>query len=451
MQKQSSYESFSKWMKNSITLKLLIIGFLILILLIPSKMIDSLIKERESTRDSAIVEVGSKWGRMQSIAGPVLTVPYKDVIKSEDDKMIEKIKFAHFLPEDLVINGKILPEKLNRGIYEIVVYNSELKFEGNFSPPNFKELNFGENDLIWEDAFLTIGITDMRGIKEKIELNWDDKRFLFSPGLESRDMFQSGVSVNVPIDTANINDKNNIFSFHININGSEELNLIPLGKETNVTLNSTWNNPGFDGAFLPDKREISDDGFYAEWKILHLNRTYPQQWKGNSYNIDESKFGVKLLFPVNEYQKIMRSSKYSILFIFLTFLVFFFVEVINKKRIHPLKYLLVGLGLTIFYTLLLSLTEHLNFNYAYLIASVSIILLITFYSKNFLVSKLLTILMGIILTVLYLFLYSLLQLQDYALLMGSIGLFIVLAIVMYFSRKIDYGNSFTSGKDVEEE
>ncbi|MBC8485734.1 MAG: cell envelope integrity protein CreD [Bacteroidetes bacterium] len=449
MQKQSSYESFSKWMKNSITLKLIIIGFLILILLIPSKMIDSLIKERESTRDSAIVEVGSKWGKTQTIAGPVLTVPYKDFIKNEDDKVKENIKFAHFLPEELDITGKIHPQNLNRGIYEIVVYNSELKFNGSFSPPNFKELNISENDLIWEDAFLTIGITDMRGIKEKIELNWDDKQFLVSPGLESRDIIQSGVSANVPIDTVNINNKNYTFSYNININGSEELNFIPLGKETNVTLNSSWNNPGFDGAFLPDKREITDDGFNAEWKILHLNRAYPQQWKGNSYNIDESKFGVKLLFPVNEYQKIMRSSKYSILFIFLTFLVFFFVEVINKKRIHPLKYLLVGLGLTIFYTLLLSLTEHLNFNYAYLIASVSIILLITFYSKNFLVSKFLTILMGVILTALYLFLYSLLQLQDYALLMGSIGLFIVLAIVMYFSRKIDYNDSVTPVKEEE--
>ena len=450
MQKQSSYESFSKWMRNSITLKLIIIGFLILILLIPSKMIESLIQERESTRDSAIVEVGSKWGKMQTIAGPVLTVPYKDFTKGEDEKTIEKINFAHFLPEELDINGKISPENLNRGIYEIVVYNSELKFEGSFSPPNYKELNIGENDLIWEDAFLTIGIPDMRGIKEIIELNWDEKRFLFSPGLESRDIIRSGVSVNVPIDTVNINNKNYTFSFNININGSEELNFIPLGKETNVTINSPWNNPGFDGAFLPDKREINEDGFNAEWKILHLNRTYPQQWKGNSYNIDDSKFGVKLLFPVNEYQKIMRSSKYSILFIFLTFLVFFFVEVINKKRIHPLKYLLVGLGLTIFYTLLLSLTEHLNFNYAYLIASVSIILLITFYSKNFLVSKLLTILMGVILTALYLFLYSLLQLQDYALLMGSIGLFIVLAIVMYFSRKIDYSDSVILGKEEEE-
>lgn len=413
-------------------------------------MIDSLIKERESTRDSAIVEVGSKWGKIQTIAGPVLTVPYKDFTKSENDKMVEKLNFAHFLPEELGVTGKIYPEKLNRGIYEIVVYNSELKYNGSFFPPNFKELNIGENDLLWEDAFLTIGITDMRGIKEKIELNWDDKQLLLSPGLESRDLIQSGVSVNVPIDTVNLNNKNYTFAFNVNINGSEELNFIPLGKETNVALNSPWNNPGFDGAFLPDKREITNSGFNAGWKILHLNRTYPQQWKGNSYNTDEFKFGVKLLFPVNEYQKIMRSSKYAILFIFLTFLVFFFVEVINKKRIHPLKYLLVGLGLTIFYTLLLSLTEHLNFNYAYLIASISIILLITLYSKNFLVSKLLTILMGVILTVLYLFLYSLLQLQDYALLLGSIGLFIVLAIVMYFSRKIDYNDSAAQNKEEED-
>ncbi|MBL7127848.1 MAG: cell envelope integrity protein CreD [Ignavibacteria bacterium] len=442
MEKQSSFKSINEWAKNSIILKLLIMGFLILVLLIPSKMTDSLIKERESTYDSATVEVGSKWGKMQTIAGPILSVPYNDTI-------LEKIKYAHFLPEELIINGEIIPERRNRGIYKVVVYNSKLKFDGVFTPPKFSGLNLNETDFIWEDAFLSIGITDLRGIQEKIELDWNDKKLLFSPGMESKDIIKSGVSVNVPLDTTALKKSNYKFSFGLNINGSSELNFIPLGKETDVKLNSTWNNPGFDGAFLPDNREINADGFQADWKILHLNRTYPQQWKGSFYNIHDSIFGVRLLFPVNEYQKIMRSSKYAILFIFLTFLIFFFVEVINKKRIHPLKYLLVGLGLIIFYTLLLSLTEHLDFKFAYLISSVSIILLITFYSKSFL-SRFLTILIGIILTILYLFLYSLLQLQDYALLLGSIGLFVVLAIVMYFSRKIDYGNSFGSDKIKED-
>jgi len=360
-------------------------------------------------------------------------------------KDTRNFKYAHFLPEELDITGNILPETLSRGIYKIVVYNSELKFEGFFSPQNIDEININKNAFLWEDAFLTIGITDMRGIKEKIELNWDNKKYFFSPGMESMEIVKSGVSVNIPLDTTAIDKKNYKFSFSLNLNGSSELNFIPLGKETDVKLNSSWNNPGFDGAFLPDNREINANGFQADWKILHLNRTYPQQWKGSFYNIHDSKFGVKLLFPVNEYQKIMRSSKYVILFILLTFLIFFFVEVINKKRIHPLKYLLVGLGLVIFYTLLLSLTEHLDFKFAYLISSVSIILLITFYSKSFL-SMLLTFITGIILTILYLFLYSLLQLKDYALLLGSIGLFVILAIVMYFSRKIDYGNSVEPDK-----
>jgi len=433
MEKQSSFRSFNEWAKDSIILKLLIMGFLILVLLIPSKMTDSLIKERESTYDSATVGVGSKWGKMQTIAGPILSVPYKYY------KDTRSFKYAHFLPEELNISGNIIPEILNRGIYDVVVYNSVLMCEGFFSPPDLEDISINKNAFVWEDAFLTIGITDMRGIKEKIELKWDDKKYFFSPGMESMEIVKSGVSVNVHLDTTAIDKKNYKFSFSVNLNGSKELNFIPLGKKTDVKLSSSWNNPGFDGAFLPDKREINAEGFQADWKILHLNRTYPQQWKGSFYNIHDSKFGVRFLFPVNEYQKIMRSSKYAILFIFLTFLIFFFVEVINKKRIHPLKYLLVGLGLIIFYTLLLSLTEHLDFKFAYLISSVSIILLITFYSKSFL-SKFLTILIGIILTILYLFLYSLLQLQDYALLLGSIGLFIVLAIVMYFSRKIDYGN-----------
>jgi inner membrane protein len=251
----------------------------------------------------------------------------------------------------------------------------------------------------------------------------------------------SGVSVMAPLDLKSA--KTYKFSFDLNLNGSQSLNFIPLGKETNINLASKWANPSFDGAFLPDQRQVSKDGFTAQWKILSLNRNYPQSFsESDSYSIKDSAFGVKFLVPIDQYQKITRSVKYAIMFIALTFLTFFFVEIFNKKRIHPIQYLLVGFALLVFYTLLLSISEHTNFNFAYILSSIATIILITLYSKAIFKNNFLSLLLGCILIILYGFMYVVLQLQDYALLMGSIGLFIVLAAVMYASRKIDW-YSFT--------
>jgi inner membrane protein len=235
----------------------------------------------------------------------------------------------------------------------------------------------------------------------------------------------------------------------LNINGSESINFIPVGKQTNVDLDSDWANPSFEGSFLPNTRDINETGFNASWKVLHLNRSYPQQWIGTKYNIDESSFGVKLLLPVDHYQKSLRSVKYAIMFISLTFLIFFFTEILNKKRIHPIQYLLVGLGLSVFYTLLVSLSEQINFNLAYLLASLSIITLITAYSYSMLKNIKLTVIVAFVLSVLYTFLFTVIQLQDYSLLLGSIGLFLALAIVMYLSRKVDWYSNLPNNENPE--
>ena len=420
--------------KSSIGIKLIIVCSLIVILLIPVSMIMALVKEREERRNETIKEVSSKWGNEQTIAGPILTIPYKVYLKDKNDKVIELIKYAHFLPEELNIKGDILPEIRYRGIYEVVVYRSELKFNGNFSSPDFKDLGVLGKNVVWKDAFVSVGIPDMRGIEEYIEMKWNESKFLFNPGIKVTEIINSGVSIKLPLEKKSGYN----FSFSISLDGSKNLNFVPLGKETNVYLKSKWTNPSFDGAFLPDERKIDDKGFEAKWKVLNLNRNYPQQWLGKAYNIYNSVFGVNLLLPVDEYQKIMRSVKYAAMIISLTFLIFFFVEVLNKKRIHPIQYILVGLGLCIFYTLLLSISEQTNFNFAYIISSVAVIALIEAYSKTVFKNNFLTIILGSSLLIVYSFVYIILQLQDYALLMGSIGLFVILAIAMYLSRKVDW-------------
>ncbi len=401
-------------------------------------MVQDLIRERELRMDDAINEVSSKWGGPQTLAGPVLSIPYNRYTKDEKDHIIRTIEYAHFLPEEINIESKINPEMRYRGIYEVVVYNSANEVKGHFKNPDFTELSIADNDIIWKDAFLSLGISDMRGIKENILIKWNGISYSMNPGIETKDVLESGVSMRIPVNSSDSIGQGFSFSFGLKLNGSRQLNFVPVGKENIVKASSSWGTPSFDGNFLPDERNITTTGFDAKWKVLHLNRNYPQQWKGNSQRIADSEFGVTLLLPVDEYQKTTRSAKYAVMFIALTFLIFFFVEILNKKRIHPVQYLLVGLALCIFYTLLLSLSEHLGFGWSYIIASISVILLITFYISAILKEKRLTLITGLLLSLLYGFIYTIIQLEDYALLMGSIGLFLVLSIIMFLSRKIKW-------------
>jgi len=452
--KPGFFERANNWIKQSITLKLLTIGILILLLLIPVSMIENLIRERESRQEEAIREVSSKWGEMQTVKGPVLTVPYKTYSKVYDGektgnfKLVESREYAHFLPDVLNIKGEVLPEMRYRGIYEVIVYNSKISLAGSFLKPDFDEWKIDKANILWDDAFISLGLSDLRSIQENISVKWNDKQYFFNPGIESNDVIQNGISTRLPINNIDNTSSRFEFSLNLNFNGSTGLYFIPLGKITKVDLRSKWKNPSFDGAFLPDSREINDSGFTASWDVLHLNRSYPQSFKGAVNGIEESAFGVNLIVPVDEYQKSMRSAKYAVIFISLTFLIFFFVQILNRVRIHPIQYIIVGLALCVFYTLLIALSEHISFKLSYLISSISIIALITLYAKSMFKNITLTWLICCILSILYLFIFSIIQMEDYALLMGSVGLFIVLAIVMYLSRKIDW-YAIKSSRDEE--
>ncbi len=444
MQKENStfFERANYWLKNSITIRLFVIGFLLLLLLIPIEMVKDLIREREYRQQDAINEVSSKWGNMQTIKGLALTIPYRSYSKVYDKdnsfKLVESIEYANFLPEELNIDGNVSPNVRYRGIYEIVVYNAGIQLNGRFILPDFEEWKIEEKDIIWEDATVVLGLSDLRSIQEDVSVNWNGKNYAFNPGVEQKDVVEHGISTKVHIDPLDSSYQNIDFSLILNFNGSSSLNFIPLGKTTRVAIHSEWKDPSFDGAFLPDERTIDEDGFTAKWEVLHLNRSYPQSFRGAVGGINESSFGVNLLMPVDSYQKSMRSAKYASMFVALTFLIFFFVQILNKVRIHPLQYIMVGLALIIFYSLLIALSEHISFMWSYIIASIAIIGLIVLYVKNIFKSSTLTWMMGLMLLILYLFIYIIIQSQDYALLMGSIGLFIVLAVVMYLSRNIDW-------------
>jgi inner membrane protein len=288
--------------------------------------------------------------------------------------------------------------------------------------------------LQWNNAVLTIGIPDLRGIEEQIELQWNNEKKLFNTGVLMTDFTTSGVHVPVTLkDNETIH-----FATRIQLKGSDKLYFTPVGKVTNLKLASSWANPSFDGSFLPDTRNVTAEGFTADWKVLHLNRNFPQTWLNQSGDIAASGFGVNLLLPVDSYQKATRATKYAILFIALTFIAFFFNEMRGTGRVHPFQYVLIGLALVIFYTLLISMSEYLGFNSAYWIAAAMTVGLVTLYARSLFPSSVMSNLIGGTLVLLYVFLFTLIQLQDYALLIGSLGLFAILAGLMYLSKKIEW-------------
>ncbi len=438
-QENNPIEKVTNWIKNSVTLKLITITILMLLLLIPTSMIESIISEREELNHQTILEVSSKWAKSQQINGPIMTIPIIYEHEKDGQKLLTT-KYYHILPEELNISGSIEPQRLKRGIYEVVVYTSDLVISGNFS--GIEKIDYTNlKEIKYDQSFLTIGISDLRGIEEQIVLKWNNQNLGVQPGSMIPGTIYSGITVNLPT-VENMIEKPINFEFHLNLQGSQNLSFIPLGKVTEVDIKSNWPSPSFNGNFLPDFREVSGDGFIARWKILQLNRNFPQSWIGTNQleKMNNASFGVDLFLPLDDYQKSTRSIKYAVMTIALTFLIFFLVEILNRRKIHPFQYALVGLALCLFYVLLVSISEHSNFNLAYGISTFGIVTMISLYSISVFKVKKLTALLVITLSAIYGFLFVTLQLVDYALLMGSVGLTLILGVTMYFTRNINWYN-----------
>jgi len=312
-----------------------------------------------------------------------------------------------------------------------------LQISGNFSKIDMQK--YTDSEIHWDEIFLTIGISDLRGVTNNIDFMLNNVRYAAEAGINvNTGITGNGLEI-MPANAALFQSgKPLMFNCRLSLNGSSDINFIPLGKTTKVQMNGAWKSPGFIGNFTPEYK-LSEKGFNANWNILHFNRNIPEMWTDDDFStFTETSFGVNLVDMVDHYQQNMRSAKYALMFIALTFVVFFFVEVLTRKRIHPIQYLLVGIALILFYSLLLSISEQINFGWAYLIASFATIGLITVYTNSIFKNKLQTGMLTGILSLLYVFLYVVLQLEDIALLIGSIGLFIILGIIMYFSRKINW-------------
>jgi len=454
MDKQQN--KFGNWLKTSITARMLMIGFLIIILLIPLTYIESLIRERSERQKSVVNEINQKWGNEVLLYGPILKVPYKTyteklLTNSETQKVtketISHTNYAYFFPEELAIKSEINPEIKKRGIYKTSVYKSDMNISGFFTKPNFTNLEVEDKDVLWEKSTIIIKTSNLKGINNQVEISLNSNSYAFVPKYEEQiknNLINNNKTLHkletsyLQKEDITLNNKQN-FSIELTISGSQQFNIIPIGKQTTLNVKSNWKTANFIGEFLPfNSDKITEDGFDAKWKILHINRPFSQEYIKYLPNLNEFAFGVNFKIPIDEYQKSERSAKYGFLVIALTFLIFFLIQSISKINIHPFQYLMIGLALTMFYTLLISISEHSNFFNAYLIASISVIVLITLYSKSILKTFKFPLFIGVSLVALYSFIFVIIQLESYALLVGSLGLFAILSAIMYASRKIEW-------------
>ena len=421
--------------RNRIFFKGLIMGFLIIIMIIPTVFVNSIVQERKLRQLQIVREVSSKWSDAQTIAGPFLYIPYKNIVKNPEGKMLEINTHFWVLPEMLNVNGTIDHHLRRRSIYNVLLYKANLKHIGNFIIKVPKDAD--PNNIRWNEAQICYGISDFRGIEEKIVVNFNGKEYELAPGVPDPSISKKGLSAPVELTIADTN-VNIAFGMRAKIKGSEEIKFLPLSGNSVYEIESTLPNPSFDGSVLPDDRKITDSGFSAQWKFNKANLPFGTVLKEGSTIDPDFNFGITLLQPADQYAKTERCVKYAILFIGLTFGLFFIVEITQKKPVHPLQYILIGLALVIFYTLLLSFSEFIHFDMAYLVAALSVITMVTLYAKQLFGNWRSAILAGGILTMQYAFIFVLIRLEDTALLVGSIGLFIVLGLVMYASRKIDW-------------
>ncbi len=447
---------------SRILIKGLITAGLILGLLIPTAFVQNLVTERETRHQEVVKEVTKGWATDQTLTGPYLYIPYTTTVKDNENKDVTITRDLFLLPENQNVDGEVIPEIRPRSIYKVLLYRSKIKNMGNFNLQIPKDI--APESIVWKDAKLCLGITDYKGIEEKVSIQFNGARVDVAPGLPikltevisttapasengsennvAKQETRESIGLSAPV-TLSVLDlaKPLSFAFEIKLKGSEQLHFMPLSANSNYTIKSSWASPKFDGNNLPNTRKVSNEGFEAKWSFNNANLPFGTVVKDFNFNKQNLAFGVSLVQPADQYAKTMRSVKYAILFIGLTFALFFIIELMQHKPMHPIQYILIGMALVIFFTLLLSISEFIPFDIAYLIAAFATILLITIYAKAHFGSAKSASVFASLLSGLYAFIFVLIRLEDAALLVGSIGLFIILALIMFGSRKINWYQS----------
>jgi len=433
------------------TFKILFLVFLILVLLIPLNMVSRLIEERSRTADSAEEDIMDAWGSELVAAGPVIIIPG---IRNTAEPFTLVIT-----PQKLNIGTKFKTETRKRGIFSVPLFYGDFAISGTFDFEQAFSSLLPNEKISLDKAELIIALSNQKGIRKIDQAVWNvnnnEASLFFQPGnrgqeyisevklLNSRNKYirrSSGIYAVLPELTT---DAKANFNIVITIHGGRMVRFLPLGQDTHANIVTDWPSPSFQGSFLPGNSNIKEDGFDATWDINYLSRDIPLLWRAdaNSKDYSDALFGVNFFRAIDTYSLNTRAVKYGILFLIIPFLTLFLFEIFTKKRIHPVPYLLSGIANIIFYLLLLSLSEQVQFYLAYIIAALAIIIMLTLYSRALLPSWNRSWYMGAILTVSYVLLYAVLNSESYALLVGSIWAFIMVALVMFFTRKLNWYGS----------
>lgn len=439
------------WFQRSALARLLLLAGLAVFLQLPVAMISSTLGARQSLRDEAVSEVSGKWGRSQTLRGPILVLPFVERSTQTDahnrTTSVTTTRYARFLPRDLQVSGQADTEVRYRGIFRVPVYRGRLVLTGEFERPDLSVGSLRAEDIMWTRAYLTVHVTDPRAIGNAAVLQWDGLELPFQPSAGEGEQRQGGI--HVPLDEKRAQGPHR-FRIELDLNGSLGLAFAPTARRTRVELKSDWGAPSFQGDWLPRSRNITAQGFRASWDVSALGRDYPQAWvssPGMDSALHATSFGVALLTPVDPYRMSERSIKYSVLFLALTFLTLWLFEVRSGLRIHPIQSLLLGSALCLFFLLELALSEHLGFHLAYLVAASAVVLLVTVYCIFVLRRRWRSLVTGGVVAAVYSYLYVVLLSENSALLFGSLALFVALALVMFLTRHTNWSQLEVEGND----
>ncbi|HEY5755740.1 MAG TPA: cell envelope integrity protein CreD [Steroidobacter sp.] len=424
---------------GSVTFKAALIGVIVLLLLIPLAMLRSVVTERSQLREQAYQRVAEGWGGELTVGGPMLIVPTeRKVVIDDKERTVRRDVYLMPAKLDGDVAVKLDPQPRYVGIYAVPVYLSTLRLQGEFDFTTLQPL-LEQTDVtyLWAQSRLRLPISSVRSLREIQHATFAGQQVKLGPTSPS---ILAGIEARVDLSQLR-QSPSAVFDFGTVVAGSRAVSILPVGSTTTVSMSADWPHPSFQGAFLPSERTISEQGFEARWQVLELNRTYGQVWHEGEVTdeaLRQSSFGVSLFQPVDIYQRGERAVKYAVLFIALTFLTFFAWEQLTRNRLHPLQYLLVGLALSMFYLLLIALSEHIAFALAYVTAAAALVVLIGTYLAGALGSTARGLIAGGAMSLVYGLLYMLVLSENYSLLLGSIILFAALAAVMLATRRVDW-------------
>ena len=411
----------------SYALKIALMGVLALLMLIPLAMVQSQIRDRQSAADSSREEVAASWGRAQKLTGPVLKFSYDYEVLDKDQKKTVQTTTRTVYPRTLVYDIDTQTQTLHRSIYDIMVYGANVVVTGDFIIPDY----LGEEKL--KEQLVMMGMTDLRGIEGSVDITLGEKKYSFHSGSSKVDDYNPENSKGTLSETIDIDkslmDGQTVLPFRLTyrVKGSSSLKVRPYGETTEVKMRSDCPDPSFTGDFLPSEREVTDKGFTARWSVSEINRGNP----------DDTSFGVNLLQGVTQYQQTTRSAKYGILIILLVFIAGLAVELVGRKKIDIVQYLVIGLSLVLFYALVLSFSEFMRFPVAYGLAALMTVAALFGYFRGILRDRSAWLLTALV-ALAYFLSYILLQMETYALLAGTLVLFVLLVGIMYLTRNLNH-------------